>query len=572
MSNSEHESHPIGNSDSRPDDFTSDLLAAAQNAAISDTEDLPPAVARSMQDQLQMLSEVSHIASSMQGRLEELDRREQSINSQVATLEREQRQFRLRVTEFEAGQKEREGTIQAQQETFNLQQKQLNELEARLKHREEELDRREQELTEERDEYQLRMSDELDAEKRKLRESRIACEEEQDKLERLKEKLAEEHRQKLSGLEKRQHEQREELRLTVHRDHEQEVASFSQQKKEWAAKVEQQQEELAAQKMELSAAKAAFEREQEERQEKLQESQTLANKRIQFQEQHLERLREQLNSAQTELKQDQQYARMIQERDHTVMRLRANQLQHFRQLLEQREASLTREIGILGQHRQVQEDQLAEQFGLLEEQQRDWKQRHELDQSDIKRQQNMLAIHAENLEARRYRLEQLQREVEETHRHTLEMKVVVEQQLQALQSSDDSENLSEKVEQARQELSLDYKKLRDELRTEREKLTEQRANLEMQNQLFAEERGEFRQWIEERDGSLSTRQKRLQEIEAKHDEREQAWRTLRQRWLNERVEAEELIRKLLAQLTDLQDPSFALKSTSQDIKQTGEAA
>ena len=184
----------------------------------------------------------------------------------------------------------------------------------------------------------------------------------------------------------------------------------------------------------------------------------------------------------------------------------------------------------------------------------------------------MLAIHAENLETRRYRLEQLQREVEETHRHTLEMKVVVEQQLQALQSSDVSEDVSEKAELARQELSLDYKKLRDELRTEREKLTEQRANLEMQNQLFAEERREFRQWIEERDGSLSARQKRLQEIEEKHDEREQAWRTLRQRWLNERVEAEELIRKLLAQLTDLQDPSFALKTTSLNIEQTGEAA
>ena len=521
-----------------------------------------------MHDQLQMLSEVSHIASSMQGRLEELDRREQSVNSQVVALEREQRQFRLRVTEFETGQKEREGTVEAQQETFSLQQKQLNELEARLKHRDEELNRREYELTEERDEYQSRLGDELDAEKRKLRESRIACEEEQDKLERLKEKLAEEHRQKLNDLDKRQHEQREELRLTVHRDHEQEVSRFSQKRKEWAAKVEQQQEELASQKMELNAAKAAFEREQEE----LQESQTLTEKRSQFQEQHLERLREQLNLSQTELRQDQQYTRMIQERDHTVLRLRANQLKHFRTLLEQREESLTREVGILAQHRQAQEDQLSEQFGQFEEQQREWQQRHELDQSDIKRQQNMLAIHAENLEARRYRLEQLQRDVEETHRQTLEMKIVVEQQLHTMQSEEGSEELSENLEQARQELSLDYKKLRDELRTEREKLTEQRASLEMQTQLFTEERQEFRKWIDEKSGSLSSRQKKLQEIEENHEEREQAWRGLRERWLNERVEAEGMIRKLLAQLTDLQDPSLTLKTSPQTFEQSGEAA
>jgi hypothetical protein len=350
------------------------------------------------------------------------------------------------------------------------------------------------------------------------------------------------------------------------------VSSFSQQKKEWAAKIEQQQEELAAQKMELNAAKAAFDREQEERQAKLQESQTLTEKRSQFQEQHLERLREQLNQSQTELRQDQQYTRMIQERDHTVLRLRAKQLQHFRTLLEQREESLTREVGILAQSRQAQEDQLSEQFGQLEKQQREWQERHELEQSDIKRQQNMLAIHAENLEARRYRLEQLQRDVEETHRQTLEMKVVVEQQTHAMQSEGGTEELSESMEQARQELSLDYKKLRDDLRIEREKLTEQRASLEMQSQLFAEERQEFRKWIEEKDGSLSSRQKKLQEIEENHEEREQAWRGLRQRWLNERVEAEGMIRKLLAQLTDLQDPSLTLKAAPQTFEQSGEAA
>lgn len=44
------------------------------------------------------------------------------------------------------------------------------------------------------------------------------------------------------------------------------------------------------------------------------------------------------------------------------------------------------------------------------------------------------------------------------------------------------------------------------------------------------------------------------------------------RWLNERVEAEGMIRKLLAQLTDLQDPSLTLKAAPQTFEQSGEAA
>jgi len=286
----------------------------------------------------------------------------------------------------------------------------------------------------------------------------------------------------------------------------------------------------------------------------------------------LERLREELAKTQTEIRQDQQYARMVQERDQTVLQLRAKQLKHYRQLLEQREASLSREISILEQHRHSQQEQLSEQFGRLELQQKEWKERVEVEQADIKRQQNMLSLHAENLETRRHRLEQLQKDVEATHRETLEMKVVVEEKLRQLSEDGKNEASEETIQAARQELSLDYRQLREELRIEREKLTEQRANFAMQLQLFEEERAEFRKWVEERDQTLSKRQKQLEDIEDKHDEREQAWRQLRSRWLNERIEAEELIRKLLGQLTDAQDPSLSLKTALPPREQTGEAA
>ena len=245
-------------------------------------------------------------------------------------------------------------------------------------------------------------------------------------------------------------------------------------------------------------------------------------------------------------------------------------MRHYRKLLEDREGSIARELKIIGSYRETQESQLAEQLSEFQQQEKEWEQRREVEQADNKRQQNMLALHADNLETRRHRLDQLQRELEESHRQTLEMKVAVEERWQELQAEDDSEDLSGIIDRARQELSIAYKQQREETRNLREQLTQQRANLEMQTQLFQEEKQSFREWIAERETALAGRHTRLQEIEHGHDEREQAWRDLRDRWLKERIEAEELIRNLLSQLTELKDPLLVTQRGFQAVEHATE--
>ncbi len=61
-------------------------------------------------------------------------------------------------------------------------------------------------------------------------------------------------------------------------------------------------------------------------------------------------------------------------------------------------------------------------------------------------------------------------------------------------------------------------------------------------------------WLAEREEQLRRRDEQLQERSAEVNQRLQTWSDTRDRWIRERTEAEEIIRGLLLQLSDVGDP------------------
>lgn len=515
-------------------------------------------IPRSMQDQLKMLSEVSQIATSLQSQIEELNRREQALSTQMSQLEREERQHRLRVSEFEARLAEREDDLDEREKAVREKEQSGIQQETQLARREAEQRKAEQKLALERDEYQTRLNEELDIEKRKLRESRIACEEELESLNRQKEKLQEDHRLKLTDVEKRLREEREELRHQLHRDYEERVTQLDHQKQEWQREQEKQKAQLEEERRVLKLEQAELKARQQSFDGDLAERKAVLENRVRFQEDHLERTRQDLEAAQKEFRREQQYLRMTQEQDQTVLSLRTRQLQHFRKVLEGREHSIDRERNLLEQFGFAQKTDLHELRERFERDQEEWERQKSLEETEIRRQQNMLSLHAESVENRRRRLERLQRELEETHRQTLELKLAIEEQWNSLTSEHDSEDLSSRIEGARLAIVSFYKSMRQETQRERDALLQEQTNLDEQTQLLEEERESVSGWLTEREELLSARQEELAAIENQIERRESDWKKLRDRWLQERIQAEDLIRNLLQQLTEMNDPSLTL--------------
>jgi len=220
-------------------------------------------------------------------------------------------------------------------------------------------------------------------------------------------------------------------------------------------------------------------------------------------------------------------------------------------LLEEREASLVREQRIFSQSCGTFAAESQRDRERLNHEREAWDQEQQAQQAEIRRQQNMLALHAENLEARRERLDTLRAELEETHRGTLEMRMAVEEAWAQLSQTAGTDIAHQRVDEARNALSEHYRLLREAQSRQRSELLETQTRLQQQKDEFRAERQTFTEWTAERDEKLRLWEQRLGQDAAEIDVRDAAWRAARDRWMQEKVEAEHVIRDLLAQLTEL---------------------
>lgn len=330
--------------------------------------------------------------------------------------------------------------------------------------------------------------------------------------------------------------------------------SLSLERDEFATTCEQQRQAFAdasrRERREISELRDEAEAEAGRIREELRKEQVLLENRHTFQQEHLQRTMREFEQAQIEFRAEQQQIRTRITQAEAQIDLRSRQLDRIRDLLIDRQQSVERERQWLLGERRVIESRIADDRDELRRERSDWESERKTQKADLRRQHDMLALHAENLEARRQRLDRLRVELEETNRQTLEMRLAVEETYTQLTQAMGVDETRDRVEEARATLVEYYQTTRDALLQQRQELEQLQAKLHQQRLEFLEERKLLAEWVEQQEQQLAARAEAAREEREKLDARELSWREAAETWANEKLQAESAIRDLLQQLDE----------------------
>jgi chromosome segregation ATPase len=519
-----------------------------------------------------LLLQASQIAEHLRTQFAELDRREQSLNAQLHELDQERRNVRLWVRQFEDEVVECEGRLRAREAEAAQKLVSCERLAEELAKQQQNLVAARHGLEGERAAMRAEVERELAGRFDALREARASLAGERERLSEEREELRtrraqlDEEAAAARGMDRAalRHEQedwiaRRDVALAeIEREREINDEALTRAQEELAELRRQQREELEKQKHQqeerLAEERQEFERERDSQLLRLQQDRTVLEKRVRFQQEHLQKVRHDLECALDAFRREQQQARVERERRDNLLRLRSAQLQRFRSILAERELSVERAQALIARLQQVQGQELERDRDEFRRDREAWEQERQAQRAELRRQQDLLALHAENLETRRSRLDQLRAELEETHRTTLEMRAAIDEVWTQLAQAAGADAARTRIEENRAAIAEHYRHLR-------EALTQQRSEMDAAQTLFQRQKDEFRgerqtltDWVAARDEQLRQWDEQVRQAADALETREAAWRAARDRWMHEKIEAEEVIRNLLGQLSDLNEP------------------
>lgn len=532
----------------------------------------------------ELLIQAGQIAQHLRSQIGEMDRREQLLSSQLTLLDDERRQMRLWVQRFETDMRQRATRFKSREDELQARIAQSERLVDELQSQADDLRNAREELGRMRAGLREQLAAELEGQRTELQLARSAVEENRRLLAVQAEDNQREHQATILETRRQLEEEWSRLHARVAQDFETERTQFELDRASWAAQrdAEQQrltrerettearlrsdEEEVDSKKRSLSDElqrlrldhehtlrdeRAKFEDERDRTRLQLQQERTVFENRVRFQQESLQKSRGEIEAARQEFRVAQQQVRVENERADTLLRLRRAQLDRSRSLIEEREASLQREQELLARGRVSFDSESDRDRNRLRLERETWLQERQAQRAELRRQQDAITAHAENLEARRSRLDHLRAELEETHRSTLEMRMAIEEAWAQLCQQQGNDAARGRVEAARNSFAEYYQHLQDALATHRSELQEAQQAFLRQRDEFHSERQTLALWMQERDESLRLWEGELRVEADKLDLRESAWRVARDRWNQEKIGAEEIIRDLLRQLTHL---------------------
>ena len=465
-------------------------------------------------DKARLLAEAGQFMLQFQQQLEDINRREQQLTQRLTQFEREERRFRLWANDFEAELTDRKAAFQ-QQEAALAQR--LSDFEHQQRAYDAALDlltSDRQTLDRERAELRRQIQEELAAEKQALEAERLSLQQQQVKVRELGDELLEQHQQQQLRVEQQLQQEREQLWTRLSGEQEEHRQQFEREKAEFL------------------------------------KERTLLENRLRFQQDHLEKTRADLERDRHHALCEQQAMRQQLEVAGIQGLNRKRQLDRYRQTLEELERALDREAGIQTRLKAALTSNAEQEQQQYRQERQAWEEERRQQQTELRRQQELLLTHTENLETRRLRLEALKREVEETSHSTMELRLAVEEVWAQLQQSLGLTITQERVDAARQIVASDYELWQARLWEQRRELHEAERYFEQQRLVFQAERRTLTDWIAARDEELIRKeQQHLQEANAQRQVDAER-HALQQRWLTERAEAEQVIRRLLHDLLD----------------------
>ncbi len=548
----------------------------------------------------EMLAHARKLVDDLGARFSELDRREQILADQLQQLEHERRELRLWKQEAEQELQSKEDILRQRDATLAEQIASQQSVIEQLRAEQTDLAKRREQLESDRLRLLAEVGSKVAAERERLQQALATVDADRQvqkaEFDRRQQLLDEAYRAKLLELDAAKSRVRQDVteevltaELRVEReslirertefddvrtqffaqrdreradlDHLREVheAAVTRVRHELLAQRQQQLADLEAatraEEAKLQEGQAAFARQREQQLTELRHERAVLENRLRFQQEHLAKARQEIQAAQNEFRRESQRARGQLEEGDAIIRLRQSQLDRVRALLEERERSVNREREMLFKSQRAFEQFTEHDREQIKRERDEWEREQGGQLADLRRQQDMLALHANNLEGRRERLDKLRAELEETHRTTLEMRMAIEEAWAQMTQSCGVDVAQQRLDQAQQQLSGHYRGLRDAL-------IEQRGELDEMRQLFQTQRDEFRaeqqtlsEWATSQERSLREREGDLQTQAEQLNVRESAWRSASQRWINEKIEAESVIRDLLQQLTSLTEPT-----------------
>ena len=288
--------------------------------------------------------------------------------------------------------------------------------------------------------------------------------------------------------------------------------------------------------------------EHDEAENTLRHERVLLENRQRFQQEHLTRTMNEFEKTQDEFRREQQQLRNRHEETQSQIVLRSRQLDRQRDLLDERQQSVERERELLFKERRAIEERLEAESAELRRDRTTWEGDRESQKADLRRQQDMLTLHAESLETRRQRLDRLRAELEETNRQTLELRLAVEEASAQLMQTAGSEATRQRIDEARAILAEYYRHTRESLMQQRQEVEQAQLRLHQQREEFKAERQLLVQWISAQEEQLAGRERNLHSERDVLEAREAARQKAAERWTTEKLEAESVIRDLLRQL------------------------
>jgi hypothetical protein len=144
--------------------------------------------------------------------------------------------------------------------------------------------------------------------------------------------------------------------------------------------------------------------------------------------------------------------------------------------------------------------------------------------------------------------------MEETHRQSLETRMAIEEAWAELVQAAGGDEAERRVLAARQEAADFADRLRRQVEEDRRALAQTEGLLGRHRDDVAQEREAFTAWLDECEAAAAARAEDLRRRGAALDEHDAQWREHRDRWQAEKLEAEQVIRNLLDQLTRPDEP------------------
>ncbi len=447
------------------------------------------------------LQHAGRILEHLRTQLAELDRREQNLNSQLSSMDQERRSLRMWSSQFTEDAERREQELRAREIKLAERESASDAYAAEVESREKSLAAEWETVAAARATMKSELAQEIETERRDLAE----------------------------GQRRLEIDTRERQRLESEFEHSQAL-------------------QLENQRREVEALRAERLGEVDRREADVSRREIDVEKRARFHEDHLDRVRRDLADQRRDLERERQRQRVWIEQVEESIRLRLSHVRRYRDLVAQREQSVEHERELHRQSKQVSDHEIDTIRRLLQEQWQAFDQEKQTHLVELERRNTELAQRQSTLAIKSQTVEQLWSEVDLANQDLLEQRVIVTQLRAELDHSLGSDETDSRIQELQARLHEQWRQVRESLIEQRDEIENSRQSLHRQRDEFASERDILTTWVGQREFQLRAFEEAMTRERSQSQQSENRWSAARERWREEKMEAENVIRGLLLQL------------------------